>query len=176
RRYVDEIARTGFGYELQPFPPSHTGFAADHVNDTLELPVMMRACLGIGLYAYPACPSLLGSHPRVIDCSLTLHARRLRRVGIKRRRGNDPHAIVLPFGRVLVIMRVRHENPPENSAIAAGAKTGGRPFTNARVRLLAKIALTSNSRLRPTLLLTLVHPLFIRIILLRPSLRSYGGI
>jgi len=57
RRYIDEIAGTGFGYELQPFSPAHAGFAAHHVNDTLKLPVMMGAGLGVGLNGHCAGPS-----------------------------------------------------------------------------------------------------------------------
>ena len=113
RRYIDEIAGTGFGYELQPFSPAHAGFAAHHVNDTLELPVMMGAGLGVWLYAHRASPNLLRPDPRLIDRSLALHARRLRGVGIKRRRGDDPHAIVLPFGRLPVIICERHGNHPD---------------------------------------------------------------
>src|SRR5262245_7827552 len=130
RRYIDEIAGTGFGYELQSFSPAHAGFAAHHVNDTLEFPVMMGAGLGVWLYVHRAGPNLLRPDPRVIDRSFALHAGGLWGVGIKRRRGDNPHAIVLPLGRLPVIMCVRHGKAPRFTLICctfAGLRPGAWP-------------------------------------------------
>jgi hypothetical protein len=100
------------GQGLAALQNFNSAYAAQHVNDTLELPVMMGSGLGVRLYAHRAGPNLLRPDPRVIDRSLPLHTGRLWGVGIKRRRGDDSHAIMLPFGRLPVIMCVRHWKAP----------------------------------------------------------------
>src|SRR5262245_12929208 len=111
RRHIDEIARSGLGSEFQPFAPAHACFAPHNVDDALELAVVMRAGLGIGLNAHRARPDFLRADARIIDRGLTVHARRLRCIGIKRVPGNDAHAVVLPFGRVLVVGLAIHAAP-----------------------------------------------------------------
>src|SRR5262249_5590156 len=99
RRHIDEIARTGFGGEFQPLAPTHARLAAHHVDDALELAVVMCPGLGVGANVDGACPNLLGADAGIVDRSLAIHARRLRGVGIKRMPRNAAHAVVLPFGR-----------------------------------------------------------------------------
>src|SRR5215469_4464940 len=48
-RHIDEIARTGFRRELELLAPTHAGASLDDVDDALEMPVMMRASLGVGV-------------------------------------------------------------------------------------------------------------------------------
>src|SRR5262245_47052331 len=103
RRHIDEIARTSFGGEFQPLAPTHARLAAHHVDDALELAVVMCPGLGVGANVHGACPNLLGADAGIVDRSLAIHARRLRGVGIKRMPRNDAHAVVLPFGRPFAV-------------------------------------------------------------------------
>src|SRR5712671_6296858 len=48
-RDVDEIPRRGLRDEFQAVAPTHAGKAADYVDHTLQIPVVMRSRLGGGL-------------------------------------------------------------------------------------------------------------------------------
>src|SRR5689334_22808695 len=45
RRYKNKIAGIGFSGELQVLAPTHPGFSLHHIDDALEMAVMMRAGL-----------------------------------------------------------------------------------------------------------------------------------
>src|SRR5262249_42159729 len=103
RRHIDEIARTGFGGELQPLAPTHARLAAHHVDDALQLAVVMCPGLGVGPNVHRACPNFLGADAGIVDRGLAIHARRLWGVGIERMARNDAHAIVFPFRRPFAV-------------------------------------------------------------------------
>src|SRR6266481_1882374 len=103
RRHIDEIARTGFGGEFQPLAPAHARLSAHHVDDALQLTVVMRPGLGIGANVHRACPNFLSTDAGIVDRRLAIHAWRLRGVGVERMPRNDAHAVVLPFGRLFAI-------------------------------------------------------------------------
>ena len=42
-RHIDEVARPGFGGELQLVAPTHAGTALDHVDDAFQMPVVVGA-------------------------------------------------------------------------------------------------------------------------------------
>src|SRR5262249_48197303 len=98
RRHKDEIARTGFGAEFKPLAPAHARLAAHHVDDALQLAVVMCPGLGVGADVYGACPNLLGADAGIVDRGLAIHARRLRGVGFGSMPRNPAPAVVLPFG------------------------------------------------------------------------------
>src|SRR5262245_46543921 len=83
-----ETPRTGLGGEFQPLAPTHARHAAHHVDDALELAVVMCPGLGVGTNIHGACPNLLGAHAGIVDRSLAIHARRLWGVGIECMRRN----------------------------------------------------------------------------------------
>jgi hypothetical protein len=95
-RDVDEVARAGFGRELQRVAPAHAGFALDDVDHAFQMPVMMRAGLRVGMDVDGASPQLLRTDSREVDGRFAVHARRLRRVRIELARGDDANAVVLP--------------------------------------------------------------------------------
>ena len=103
RRHIDEIARTGFGGEFQPLAPAHARLPAHHVDDALQLTVVMRPGLCIGANVHGACPNFLSADAGIVDRGLAIHAWRLRGVGVERMPRNDAHAVVLPFGRLFAI-------------------------------------------------------------------------
>jgi hypothetical protein len=59
RRHVDEVARAGLGGELERFAPAHPRPALDDVDHALELAVVMRAGLRVGVDVDRAGPELL---------------------------------------------------------------------------------------------------------------------
>jgi len=104
RRHIDEIAGTGLRGELQMLAPAHPRLALHHIDDALEVAVMMRAGLGVGPDRHRAGPQFLRAGAREIDRGLAVHARRRRHVGIELVAGDDANAVVLPA--VVVRMRV----------------------------------------------------------------------
>ena len=44
-RHVDEVAGIGFGHELQPLAPAHARAPPDHVDDALQVPVVVAPVL-----------------------------------------------------------------------------------------------------------------------------------
>src|SRR5271163_5064742 len=102
-RDVDEIARAGLGDEFEPLAPTHPRLALHDIDDALEMSMMMRAGLGVGVDRHRARPELLGAHAREIYRRLAVHAGRLRRVAVERIAGDHAHAVVLPGGRVGIV-------------------------------------------------------------------------
>jgi hypothetical protein len=95
-RHVDEIARAGFGGELQALAPAHAGTALDHVDHALQGPMVVGTGFGVGVDVHRAGPELLRAHPRKVDGSLAVHARRLSGVGVQLIARHHAHTIVLP--------------------------------------------------------------------------------
>ena len=84
--------------------PSHPRPALDHVDDALEVTVMMRAGLGVGLDGDGARPQFLRTGAGEIDRGLAVHAGGRGHVGVELVAGNDADAIVLPARRVVAIV------------------------------------------------------------------------
>ena len=95
-RHVDEVARPRLGDELQLVAPAHAGLALEHIDDAFEVPVVVRAGLGVGVDRHRARPDFFRADAGEVDRRLAVHARSLRGVGIERARGDHPHAVVLP--------------------------------------------------------------------------------
>src|SRR5262249_54006455 len=103
RRHIDEIARTGFGRELQPFAPTHARLAAHHVDDALQLAVVMCPGLGVGPNVHRACPNFLGADAGIVDRGLASQAGVWWGVGLGAMAGNAAPAFVLPFRRPFAV-------------------------------------------------------------------------
>jgi hypothetical protein len=102
-RDIDEVAGAGFSGELEMIAPTHSSAALDDVDDALEVAVMMRPGLGVGMDGDRARPEFRGPSSRVSDGSSAIHAGRLRRVRIEFTRVNDANSVMLPirFQRVV---------------------------------------------------------------------------
>ena len=97
-RDENEIAGSGFIGELQAVAPAHSGAATDDVEDALQLAVVMRAGLGVGLNHYGAGPELAGAGAGVIDGGGAGHAGGLGRVGVEFAGTDDADAVCFPVG------------------------------------------------------------------------------
>src|SRR4030095_5623164 len=76
-RYIDKIPRPGLGDVLQMITPTHAGTAIHHINDTLQVPMMVRACFRMGMNGDSAGPQLTGPSAGMGDGSSAGHAGRL---------------------------------------------------------------------------------------------------
>jgi len=94
----------GFGGELQMLAPAHARLAFHDIDDALEMAVMMRAGLGIGLDGHGARPQFLRADAGKIDRGLAIHPGGRGHVGIKLVARNNADAIMLPA--IVVIVRV----------------------------------------------------------------------
>jgi hypothetical protein len=103
-RDENEIAGIGFRHKLQMLAPAHPGLAFHHIDDALEVTVMMRAGFGVGFDGHGACPQFLRADPGEIDRGLAIHPGGRGYVGIELVAGNNADAIVLPALRVVVIV------------------------------------------------------------------------
>src|SRR6267143_6942853 len=88
--------RRGLGDEFQAIAPPQAGKAADHVDHTFEIPVMMRSRLCVGIDGYSAGSqfprtSSLGGH-----CRAPVHADRLSGGIIQLVEPNKPEAMCSP--------------------------------------------------------------------------------
>jgi hypothetical protein len=102
-RNEDEIARPRLRGELQPLAPAHPRPAADHIDDALQMAVVMRAGLGVGLDRDGAGPKLLRAGPGEVDGGLAVHAGRRGHVRIELVAWDDPHTVVFP---AVVVVRM----------------------------------------------------------------------
>src|SRR5258708_328564 len=98
RRDEYEVARPGFGGELQTITPSHASPALNDVDDTFKLAVMMRSGFCVGMNAYSSSPQLRSARSRVSDRGRAIHPRSLRRVGIEFAGMDDSNSVMLPIG------------------------------------------------------------------------------
>ena len=103
-RDENEIAGIGFRHELQMLAPAHPRLAFHHIDDALEVAVMMRAGFGVGFDGHGAGPQFLRADPGEIDRGLAIHPGGRGYVGIELVAGNNADAIVLPALRVVVIV------------------------------------------------------------------------
>src|SRR6266436_1063868 len=120
-RNENEIAGVGLRHKLQMLAPAHPRSALDHVDDALEVTVMMRAGLGVGLDGDG--PQFLRAGAGEIDRRLAVHAGGRGHVGIELVAGDDADAVVLPALGVIVAMmvgtfhdRCSRENPSQRLA------------------------------------------------------------
>src|SRR5690242_2861215 len=81
------------------FAPPHLRPAADHVDDALELAVMMWPGPSAGINRGRSAPQLFGAGPVTIHRGSADHSRRLRRVGVKSVRWHDPYSLAAPVSR-----------------------------------------------------------------------------
>lgn len=70
--------------------------ALDDVDDRLEVAVVVRARLGVGVDVHRPGPDLLRPHSRKVHRRGAVHARRRVRIRIERAAGDHAHAFVLP--------------------------------------------------------------------------------
>jgi hypothetical protein len=97
RRHVDEIARAGLSHKLKTLAPAHPRLALEDVDDALEVAVVVRASLGVGMDRDGAGPELLSSDTRKVDGGCARHAGCLGGVGVEAVGGDDGDAGVFPF-------------------------------------------------------------------------------
>ena len=95
-RHIDEIPRPCFGGEFQLLAPAHAGFAAEDVDDGLEVPVVVGAGFGIWVDGDRAGPELAGAGAGEGDGGGAGHAGGLGGVGVEGGGGDDLDAGVLP--------------------------------------------------------------------------------
>lgn len=103
RRDVDKVARPGFGRELESLAPSHARLALDHVDDALEVAVVVGTRFGVGVDLDGAGPEFLRPDSSHVHRGRPVHARRLCRVGVEVVAWNDPDAAFAPgVGRLVL--------------------------------------------------------------------------
>lgn len=95
-RHVYEVAGAGLGGELELLAPAHARAALEDVDDGLEVAVVVRARLGVGMDVHRPGPDLLRPHAREVDRRGAVHARRRVRIRIERPARDHAHAFVLP--------------------------------------------------------------------------------
>src|SRR4029077_6841274 len=99
-RDIDEIPCRGLGDEFQAVAPAHAGKAADYIDHTFQIPVVMRSRLSGGLDSDGAGPQFrrtgsLGGHGRA-----PVHAERLSGGIVQLVGANDSHATRAPLAGV----------------------------------------------------------------------------
>ena len=95
--HINKIARTCVGHILKVLALPHARPAADHINDTFQLSMVMSTGLGIGVNGNRARPQLARTGACVRDGSSPIHARRLWRVGIELVDADNLHAMLAPI-------------------------------------------------------------------------------
>src|SRR5262252_4093002 len=76
--------------------PTHAGAAIHHIDDTLQVTVMMRTRFRIGMNGDRASPQLTGPGAGIGDSGSASHAGRLRGVQIERTAGHHPYSVLAP--------------------------------------------------------------------------------
>jgi hypothetical protein len=102
-RHVDEIAGAGLGDEFEPLAPTHPRPPADHINDALHRPVMVRARLRHRVDDDRSGPKLLRPGAGVRDRRGAAHAGRLGRVDVEFVRMDHPDAVKAPSSLVAIV-------------------------------------------------------------------------
>ena len=102
-RHVDEIARAGLGDEFEPVAPAHPGAPADHIDDALHRPVMVRAGLRHRVDDDRPGPQLLRAGARVGDRRGAIYAGCLGRVDVEFARMDHPDAVEAPSGLAAIV-------------------------------------------------------------------------
>src|SRR6202020_3589279 len=130
-RHVDEIARAGFGHEFETVAPAHAGAPADHIDDALYGPMVMRPSLRLRVNDDGPGPQLLRPRPGVGDGRRAIHARRLGRVDVEFARTDDADAVEAPSGVAAVVhgyfsQRVRVAQTSRQSIGKEGDRTAPR--------------------------------------------------
>jgi hypothetical protein len=119
RGHEDEVARPGLGGELQPLAPAHPSPALHHVDDALELAVMVGAGLRVRVDHDGAGPQLPGAGGGGRDRCGPVHPGRLGGVGVQIARADHPHAVELPPGRLFHRREVLDATPSPGLAGSA---------------------------------------------------------
>src|SRR6185312_16855959 len=113
--------------------PAHARLALHHIDYALDLAVVMRAGLGVGVDGDGAGPQLLRAGIGIGDGGGAVHARRLRRVGVELGALHHAHAVPAPVGLVAHGI-LRHLLTPR--AATRRARHRPSPPANARRALL----------------------------------------
>ncbi|KAK5561408.1 hypothetical protein LTR46_000213 [Exophiala xenobiotica] len=108
-RHVDEVARPGFGGELEGCAPSHARPAFDDVDDALEVAVVVGAGFGVGVDLDGARPESLCADAGHVHGRGAAHAGCLRGVGVQVVGRDDADAAGAPGVRWCVGRRRRVE-------------------------------------------------------------------
>src|SRR5215212_8474940 len=77
RRHIDEVARPGFGYELEALSPPHPRPTVYHVDHALQFSMVMGAGFGVRMDRDGTRPQLVCAGRGMRDGRRTCHARRL---------------------------------------------------------------------------------------------------
>src|SRR5215468_6371352 len=88
--------------------PTHAGAAIHHINDTLQVSVMMRARFGMGMNGNRASPQLAGPSAGMGNGGSAGHASSLGSVQIERTAGYHPYPVLTPVTCGLL----RHDGSP----------------------------------------------------------------
>jgi hypothetical protein len=96
RWHIDEIPRSCFSDEFQLLAPAQACNSAHHIDDTLELAVVMRTGLGLRIDRHRTGPQLGGAGFLRGDGRAPAHAQRLGRGIVELVVADDPDAVVAP--------------------------------------------------------------------------------
>src|SRR5229473_2015630 len=96
--HEDEVARPRLGQVLEPVAPAHPRPAFHHVDDALQLSVVVRARLRAGMDGHGAGPQLPRPRAGVIDRRGARHAGRLGRVRVQLVGMDDADPVLPPVG------------------------------------------------------------------------------
>src|SRR5215475_366710 len=88
--------------------PTHAGAAMHHINDTLQVAVMVRTRFRIGMNGDRASPQLTSPGAGMGDSGSASHAGRLRGVQIERTAGHHPYSVLAP----VICGLLRHDGSP----------------------------------------------------------------
>ena len=80
--------------------------ALHNEDDAFQMPMVMRAGLGVRPDRHRARPQFLCAHPREIDRGLAIHPGGGGHIGIELVAGNDADTVMLPALGMIVIMPV----------------------------------------------------------------------
>src|SRR5262249_25486181 len=95
-RHIDKIPWSGLGDVLQMIAPAHAGAAIHHINNTLQVSMVVRTRFGMGMNGDSAGPQLTGPSGGMGDGGSAGHADRLRGVQIERTAGHHPYPVLAP--------------------------------------------------------------------------------
>src|SRR5215510_16470195 len=107
-RHIDKIPRPSLGDVLQMIAPTHAGPAIHHIDDTLQVSVMVGACFGVGMNGDSTGPQLTGPSTSLGDGCSAGHAGCLGGVQIERTASYHSYPVLAPVTFCLL----GHDVPP----------------------------------------------------------------
>jgi hypothetical protein len=95
-RNIDEVTRSGFTAEFQVVAPTHTGPAANDIEDGFQVAMVVWSGLRVRLYYNRASPQFARARSGVCNGCGPCHTESLGRVRVKVAGWNDSDAVMLP--------------------------------------------------------------------------------